>query len=297
MQSRTTAQWPRRRVQALIGGLVGVIVAGVLAYFWLAHVRQAHVLQPGESFWDCAKTDEHYSKLCPEMVVVPAGKFMMGSPTTEQGRGQDEGPQHEVTIARPFAVSRFLVTFDQWDTCVQSGGCNLADAGKSAWGRDKQPAIQVSWEDAQQYVKWLFKLTGQKYRLLSEAEWEYAARAGSTTAYSFGDDPAMLDDYAWYTKNSEGRTHPVGEKKPNAFGLYDMHGNLRQWIEDCYHESYEGAPKDGSAWIDSADCFLRVIRGGNWGDDPEILRSAFRFSSSEWRSNYVGSRVARTFAP
>jgi formylglycine-generating enzyme required for sulfatase activity len=126
--------------------------------------------------------------------------------------------------------------------------------------------IDVNWDNARSYVAWLSRMTGKPYRLLSEAEYEYAARAGTTTTYSFGDDSAMLGDYAWFLDNSGHRAHPVGEKKPNAFGLYDMHGNVEQWVEDCWHESYYGAPREGSAWT-SGDCTVRVVRGGTWLDN------------------------------
>jgi formylglycine-generating enzyme required for sulfatase activity len=138
----------------------------------------------------------------------------------------------------------------------------------------------VSWGEAQQYVKWLSTMTGQDYRLLSEAEWEYAARAGTTTRWSSGDyeAEAALGDYAWYYENSGNRTHPVGQKKPNAFGLHDMHGNLWEWVEDCYHDNYDAAPADGKPRTEGADCNGRVVRGGSWGTVPNMLRSAFR----EW---------------
>lgn len=306
------AQRRTRRMQALIGGLVAVIVTGLAvyeneqplknAYFWLAYVRghplklqDERLLKPSESFWECAKTDGKYSAYCPEMVVIPVGKFVMGSPSDEKGRSDDEGPQHNVTISRNFAVSRFVVTFDQWDACVHHGGCTLPGAGADSWGRGKQPAIYVSWDDAQQYVSWLSALTGQRYRLLSEAEWEYVARAGTTTAYSFGDDPAMLGDYGWYSSNSGSQARPVGEKKPNAFGLYDMHGNVWQWVEDCYHEDYKGAPDNGSAWKQNADCNNRVVRGGSWGSNAEALRSASRFGNPSFGRYFtLGFRVGRT---
>ncbi len=315
VKSRRAAQRRTRRMQALIGGLVAVIVAGLAAYeneqplknayFWLAYVRghplsvdDERLLKPSESFWECAKTDEKYSVYCPEMMVMPAGKFVMGSPEDEKGRSDDEGPQHEVTVLRNFAVSRFVVTFDQWDACVRYGGCTLPGAGASSWGRGKQPAIFVSWDDAQQYVSWLSTLTGQPYRLLSEAEWEYVARAGTTTAYSFGDDPAMLGDYGWYSGNSGSQAHPVGEKKPNAFGLRDMHGNVWQWVEDCYHEDYKGTPENGSAWNEGADCSSHVVRGGSWGSNPEILRSASRFENPSFGRYFtLGFRVGRTLKP
>jgi formylglycine-generating enzyme required for sulfatase activity len=211
--SRKVAQRRRLRVQALVGALAAVIVLGFAAY-WndqvlkglyhrFAHVRghvltaqNEQMLKPGASFTECVKTDGSYSKYCPEMTVVPAGKFMMGSPATEKDRYDDEGPQHEVTIARSFAISKFEVTFDQWDACIQYVGCTRFG---SPFGGGKQPAVNISWDDAQEYVNWLSRLTGQSYRLLTEAEWEYAARAGTTSPYSFEGDEAALGEYAWYT--------------------------------------------------------------------------------------------------
>jgi formylglycine-generating enzyme required for sulfatase activity len=306
--SRRVAQRRRQRVQALVAGLAVIIVAGLLAwwqdqwikerYFWLAYFRNQGLTTakaPGESFWECAKTEVEYSKYCPEMVVVPARKFMMGSPESEKDRNDNEGRQHEVAIAKPFAVSRFELTFDQWDACVEDAGC--ARLG-SVWGRGKQPAINVSWDEARQYVKWLSMLTGQDYRLLSEAEWEYAARAGTTTPWSSGDDEAALDDYAWSHKNSDNRTHPVGQKKPNAFGLHDMHGNVWEWVEDCYHLNYNGAPADGKPWTEGADCSVRVVRGGSWYYYPQLLRSAIRLRfSTDLRLFILGFRVGRTLTP
>ena len=184
----------------------------------------------------------------PEMVVIPAGRFVMGSPASEQGRSDDEGPQHEVHIARPFAVGRFQVTFDEWDACVAAGGCKHRPKDEG-WGRGKRPVINVSWEEAQAYVAWLSKKTGQQYRLLSEAEWEYAARAGTTTRYPWGDDPgvnrANFDGSGsqWSSK----QTAPVGSFEPNAFGLHDMIGNVLEWVQDCWNDGYKGAPADGSA--------------------------------------------------
>jgi formylglycine-generating enzyme required for sulfatase activity len=244
-----------RRVQALVGVLVAAMVAVLAVWryeqplkeeiYWLTDVR-AHVLtaereralRPKEPFKECVN--------CPEMVVVPAGEFMMGSPSDEKGRNDNEAPVHKVTIAKPFAVAKFELTFDEWDTCAAHGDCdpNVSDGG---WGRGRQPVINVSWDDARRDVAWLSRITGQPYRLLTEAEWEYAARAGTTTRYSFGDDEAALGQYAWSRANSDRKTHPVGEKKPNAFGLYDMHGNVWEWVQDCYHYKYDKAPKDGSA--------------------------------------------------
>ena len=241
----------------------------------------------GETFRDCDQ--------CPEMVVIPAGKFTMGSPDSEVGRSKDEGPQHTVTIARPFAVSKYEVTFDEWDACVAAGGCTHKpeDAG---WGRGKRPVINVSWDDAQAYVAWLSKKTGKRYRLLSEAEWEYAARGGTTTRYPWGDEPgtnrANFDGSGsqWSGK----QTAPVGSFEPNAFGLYDMIGNVWEWVQDCWNDSYQGAPADGSAW-ESGNCGQRVVRGGSWNNYPEDARVANRSRRGPTvRYNIQGFRLART---
>ncbi len=228
------------------------------------------------------------------MVVIPAGEFMMGSPDAEKGRDKDESPQHKVTIAKPFAVSKFEVTFDEWDTCIKFGGC--AQVSNSNWGRGTRPVIDVTWHDAQQYVAWLSKMTGQTYRLLSEAEWEYATRAGSDTAYAWGDDIGKGNANCngcgsqWDGK----QTAPVGSFAANAFGLYDMHGNVWEWVQDCYQDNYNGAPTDGSAWI-SDNCANRVVRGGSWSNDPRNLRSAIRYGDATDRRNYsLGIRVGRT---
>jgi formylglycine-generating enzyme required for sulfatase activity len=307
----TKSLWLRLRGQALVGALATVIVLGALAYWsdqalkglyhWFAHVRGSvltaqaeRMLKPGETFSECVKTDGDYSKYCPQMVVVPAGKFTMGSPATEEDREEDEGPQHEVTIARPFAVSKFEVTFDQWDACIQYGGCTRVG---SPFGGGKQPAINISWDDAQEYVKWLSRLTGQRYRLLTEAEWEYAARAGSAGPYSFEGDASVLGEYAWYSENSGSKTHPVGGKRPNTFGLYDMYGNVWEWVEDCYHDRYNGAPTDGAVWTEG-DCSRRVVRGGSWGNAPHSLRSAYRSrSAAGGQASGLGFRVGRTLSP
>jgi formylglycine-generating enzyme required for sulfatase activity len=262
-------------------------------YYWFTEVRphiltpaQERSLAPQQSFRECVED-------CPEMVVVPAGEFEMGS---REGAGMpNERPQHAVTIKAPFAVSKFEATFADWDACVSFGSCRQVD--DDGWGRERRPVINVSWDDAKQYVDWLSRLTGKSYRLLSEAEWEYAARANSRTAYSFGDDPAQLAQYAWYSADPEGLTHAVGGKKANAFGLYDMHGNVWEWVEDCYRENYDGVPNDGTAFL-SGDCSERVGRGGSWYSDPEKLRSAMRgWNATGYRDNQLGFRVARTLAP
>lgn len=239
----------------------------------------------GETFRDCDQ--------CPEMVVVPAGSFTMGSP---RGEGSDdERPQHEVTIARAFAVGKYPITFDEWDACVAAGGCKYKpeDAG---WGRSRRPAINVSWNDAQEYVAWLSKKTGKPYRLLSEAEWEYAARGGTTTRYPWGDEPgtnrANFRDSGsqWSGK----QTAPVGSFDPNKFGLHDMIGNVWEWTQDCWNDSYKGAPADGSAW-ESGNCGLRVVRGGSWSNGPVNARVAIRGRvAPSYRSSNQGYRLART---
>ena len=247
-------------------------------------------LKPLASFRECAKD-------CPEMIVIPAGEFMMGSPATDKGRYTNELPQHLVTIARPFAISKFDVTFDDWDACVSVGACpKAADTG---FGRNTRPVINVGWDDAQTYVAWLSKMTGQPYRLLTEAEWEYAARAGSTTVYYWGDEIGKGNaNCNGCGSEWDGRqTSPVGSFKPNAFGLYDMAGNVWQWVQDCYHDDYKGAPTDGSAWT-SGDCSRRVVRGGSWNDDPRVLRSANRGGvTSDIRVDILGFRVGRTLTP
>ncbi|MFZ0125213.1 MAG: formylglycine-generating enzyme family protein [Xanthobacteraceae bacterium] len=235
------------------------------------------------------------------MVVVPAGEFVMGSPPTEKRRMPDEVPQHTVTIARPFAVSKYDVTFNDWDACVSVGGCpREGRAGDVDWGRDTRPVIYVSWDDAQQYVAWLSLMTGKPYRLLSDAEFEYAARAGTQTAYPWGNDIGKNNANCagcgsqWSGSAGTWQTAPVGSFAANRFGLHDMVGNIWKWVQDCYHPNYNGAPTDGSTWT-GGDCTARVIRGGSWGGGPEFVRPAFRDRSATNDRNYtLGFRVART---
>ena len=240
----------------------------------------------GTRFRDCAEG--------PQMVVIPAGSFLMGSPESEEGRYDNEGPQHRVTIEKPFAVGIYPVTFEEWDACAVDGGCGGYMPGDSGWGRGKSPVFGVSWEDAQAYVKWLSRKTRDVYRLLSEAEWEYTARAGTTTRYSFGDDITPSD--ANYGKNI-GQPQPVGSYKANGFGLHDMHGNVWERVQDCWNESYAGAPNNGDAWEVGA-CSARVLRGGSWSNLSRDLRSAIRYWTHSGYRNYSnGFRVARTLKP
>jgi formylglycine-generating enzyme required for sulfatase activity len=257
-------------------------------FFTALSSERERLLQPGDAFKEC----EH----CPEMIVLPAGAFTMGSPASAAQHRSDESPQHKVTFAEPFAIGRFAVTFEEWDACVSAGGCNGYSPPDEKWGRDRRPVVNVSWDEANAYANWLSKQTGRTYRLLSEAEREYATRAGTTTEYYFGNDAAKLDSVAWYNANSEGKTHPVGEKSPNAFGLYDLHGNAWDWTLDCYNASYVGAPADGSPWT-TGDCNARVLRGGSWYQPSEGLRSARRGrTASTRRVNNFGFRVASPIA-
>lgn len=305
-----------RRVQVLVYALFVGIIGGLVGWInqayvkeqvnWLTTMRPYMLtnvrpyvltaqtergLKPGASFRECAKN-------CPEMVVVPAGSFTMGSPVTEPDRFDNEGPQHDVAIARPLAVSKFHVTFDDWDACVSVAECPRASAGD--FGRDKKPVINVSWEDARQYVAWLSRMTGQPYRLATEAEWEYAARAGAKTPYPWGAKlgigNANCNGCGGDWDNRRG-TSPIGSFEPNAFGLYDMAGSAWQWVEDCYHQDYVGAPTDGSAWADG-DCDRHIVRGGSWYDGPQTVRSAYRVGDATVnRNSSLGFRVVRPLAP
>ena len=248
----------------------------------------------GSTFRDCAQ-------LCPEVVVVPAGSYRMGSPANEAGRDADEGPVHRVTIGEPFAVGRYEVTFAQWDACHAGGGC-AHRPDDQGWGRGSRPVVDVSWDDAQEYVRWLSGETGRSYRLPSEAEWEYMARAGTKTRYWWGDavgaNRANCDGCG--SRHDARRTAPVGSFSANPFGLHDVHGNVWEWVQDCQTSSYDGAPGDGSAW-ESGDCNRRGLRGGSWQPDdlPRYLRSANRGSggASDRRAfdtASVGFRVVRS---
>lgn len=243
-----------------------------------------------------------YCSECPEMVDVPAGSFMMGSPESEEDRDNDEGPVHQVTFERPFAVGKYEVTFAEWDACVAGGGCKDYRPDDEGWGRGRRPVINISWKDAQNYVRWLSEKTGEAYRLLSEAEWEYVARAGTTTPFHTG--TTISTDQANYNGNftygsgrkgeKRGKTVPVGSFPANAFGLYDVHGNVSEWTQDCWHGDYTDAPTDGSAW-ESGECGERVRRGSSWDYNPKYLRSAYRTSDAPTdRDSKFGFRVAMT---
>ncbi len=284
-----------------IAGLVAWLNQGTLVeqYQWRLVMKPAVVTveeerglasSPGIEFAECKAG-------CPAMVVVPAGSFMMGNDTID-----NQAPRHQVTIARPFAVGRTPVTFAEWNACVEAGVCPRISHSKM-W-EPGYPVIAVSGDMAQLYVAWLARLTGKPYRLLSEAEWEYAARAipdpaAPHPAYPWGDELGAENAYcngctsAWDGKSAS----PVASFKPNAFGLHDMAGNVWQWVEDTYHTSYSGAPADGSAWVDGGWPGMRVSRGGAFTSPPEHMRSETRNGNpSSYRSEAYGFRIARTLA-
>ena len=285
-------------------------------------LEQERALKPGVTFKECAE--------CPEMVVIPAGSFLLGSPISESPRSDDEGPQTKITFARPFAVSKFEVTVEQFAAFMDHAehlleeSCYTVEEGKFQLKPRRSfrnpgfpqtathPATCVEWSDAKAYVAWLSKRTGKPYRLLSEAEWEYAARGGSPAAYHFGDErdgicqfanggdlsgreaiPSMLitecrDEHAF--------TAPVGSFPPNVFGLYDMLGNVMEWVEDCYHDSYKGLPTDGAPRTTSRDGIcLHINRGGSWNEYYGSLRVAKRATNTTREWDY-GIRVARLLA-
>lgn len=278
---------------------------------------------------------------CPDMVVVPSGTFLMGSPANEQGHYDEEGPQRLVKI-RTFAVGKYDVTRGQWQDFLKathhatSKGCDYSLLPKereanASWSNlgfaqdDSQPVVCVSWDDAHDYAQWLTETSSHTYRLLTEAEWEYAARAGTATPYPWGATASHEyanyggDDHAGYGVAS-GRdkwvaTSPVGSFPPNAFGLFDMHGNVMTWVEDCFSNTYAGLPTDGSAYAVASpiqatgyfafmngtnSCSYRILRGGCWGDTPAMIRSASRNLApalgqalATYRSSGLGIRVAR----
>jgi len=263
-------------------------------------------IKPGQSFKECDN--------CPWMTVVPVGEFVMGSPSNEAKRFDTESPQHRVELNGRFAVGRFEITLEQYEAFVKASGHVTVEACRR-WSRKdwineparsfqnpgfaqegSHPVVCVSWNDAKDYVVWLSATTARPYRLLTEAEWEYVSRAGTTTPFSTGNTITTQQANfrgaasAFYRAG----TTKVGTFSPNAFGIYDMQGNVWEWAEDCWHNNYKGAPGDGSAWT-TGECIWRVCRGGSWDDEVDWLRSASRSGGGpDYRYNNVGFRVART---
>ncbi|MFL2686995.1 MAG: formylglycine-generating enzyme family protein [Alphaproteobacteria bacterium] len=250
---------------------------GLLSILMLPLAGCDNSMEPGAVFKDC--------ETCPEMVVIPAGSLKMG------GKGSwKEKPVYEVKIGYSFAVGKYEVTQAEWEAVMGKNPSEFKGARK--------PVENVSWEDAKSFVKKLSEQTGKEYRLLSESEWEYMARAGSTTKYPWGDE--IDSSKAKYKiKGSEKGTVPVGSYSANAFGVYDTVGNVWEWVEDCWHKTYKDAPIDGSAWLSAGegDCKERVRRGGSWYNRPGVLHSANRSRSNATRRlNFIGFRIARTLA-
>jgi formylglycine-generating enzyme required for sulfatase activity len=228
----------------------------------------------------------------PSMIEIPAGTFLMGDSNCIDGERRKECPQHTVTI-KSFWMGKYEVTFDEYSAFALDSK-NVELPGHSDFGRGKRPVINVSWEDAKRYTEWLTKVTGKPYRLPTEAEWEYACRAGGKTEFYFGDDVKRMKEFVWFSENSGVMTHPVGEKMPNAWGLYDMHGNVWEWVEDTWSYNYHGVPNDGKA-NESFSLWFRVIRGGAYYSTAQQCRSATRSErSEEMRSDFVGFRMSRS---
>jgi formylglycine-generating enzyme required for sulfatase activity len=251
--------------------------------------REQAALRPSDHFKECAH--------CPEMVVVPDGTFMMGASASEVGSTDDERPQHQVSL-RSFAVGRSPVSYDEWNACVRAKGCS--HQAETVAGREHDPVTGILWEEAKDYVQWLSRATGGPYRLLSEAEREYVTRAGTTTAFWWGDlaDPHeadvtaadMVADVGIFVLAAMPSTPPLA----NPFGLHEVHGGVYDWVEDCWHDNYAGAPSDGSAWL-AADCKGHVLRGGALSRVLQTRRSAARLWFGPLnRMDYMSVRVART---
>lgn len=251
--------------------------------FMPAFAQQAPA--PGTVYRDCPT--------CPEMVVIPPGSFTMG----EAGYSR-RTPLHKVTISYTFAVGRYDVTFEEWDACVADGACSGYHPKDYKWGRGRRPVVDVSWDDAQEYVAWLSRKTGKHYRLLSEAEFEYVARAGTTTTFWWGDDVGSghANCSVCGSEWAGIKTAPVGSFKPNAFGVYDTAGNVTEWVEDRWNPTYVGAPTDGSAW-ETGDQRRRVLRSGSWYNDGGDQHASFRNADSpRVRNSKIGFRVAATLS-
>lgn len=278
---RQWVQW------GLAGGVAAVLlsVVGLAVWFdirgWTVQQGTSRIL---------ATVGVYYE---PDMVEIPPGEFWMGSGDDDSEASADEKPRHRVTIARPFEIGKYEVTFLEYDQFALDTGRDLPTDHN--WGRGRRPVINLTWDDAVAYAKWLSDQTGKSYRLPTEAEWEYACRTGKETIYCFDGDATQLNAYAWYGKNADNRTHPVGQKHANAWGLHDMSGNVLEWVQDCWRGAYDGAPGDGSAGEEN--CEARVLRGGSWLNEPLWLRGAARDRDGPHGGRFGdgGFRLARTF--
>ena len=259
----------------------------------------------GQPFRDTAMSGAACPR-CPELVAVPAGRFVMGASTDdawrEEWQKEAEGPPVEVVIGEPFAVGRFAVSFEEWDACVDDGGCAGFKPADNGWGRGNRPVINISWDNAASYVAWLSRKTGRPYRLLSETEREYVTRAGTTTPFWFGSGPsAGLANYLPGPEAGElpgaafrEKTVPVNSFDPNPWGLYNVHGNVWDWTADCWNANHSGHRGDGAART-TGECSHRVLRGGSWLNLPKFIRSAARNRvASDFRYKTIGFRVARS---
>jgi formylglycine-generating enzyme required for sulfatase activity len=297
--------------RTLSGASMLCVLAGFVA------LSQTSSAESDLGFKDCP--------VCPAMVVIPPGEFMMGSAATETGRTEREGPFHRASVREWLAIGKYEVSFAEWDNCVAEGGCKDHHPNDEGWGRTRRPVINVSWNDAIAYVVWLSAKTAAAYRLLSETEWEYAARAGTTETRYWGDTSALACEFgntldwsagdlvagaeqAHECDDGHATTAPVGSYAANGFGLHDMIGNVSEWVEDCWFLGYVGGPVDGSARsrsrggnpieptarLSPGDCNKRGHRGGGWNSGPDDARSASRAGHDRnFRGNSVGFRVAR----
>ena len=297
-----------------------LMLAALAAFAGSAFAQSGTDRLPGERWRDC---DE-----CPEMVTIPAGTFTMGSPVSEAGRYEREGPAHQVTIAGPFAIGVYEVTRDEYarfaratsrpsdeESCLVNEGLEWHERAGQSWRNlafpqtVRHPVVCVSWNDAAAYASWLSRITGEDYRLPSAAEWEYAARAGTDTPWYWGDGAEdqcahangadEATEFPWRAGclDNHPKTSLVGLLRPNAFGLHDVLGNAWEWVQDCFHWSYAGAPADGAAW-EEGDCSARVMRGASWASTSRYLRVSHRAGERPgFRSDYTGFRVARAYGP
>jgi formylglycine-generating enzyme required for sulfatase activity len=259
------------------------ILAAALTLALAAAPAHAQSYKPGDVFRDCP--------VCPEMVVVPPGIFIMGT----SGGNKQEAPARPVRVLKPFAIGKYEITFDEWEACIKEKGCPAELPDDHGWGRGRRPIININHEVAKTYTAWLTKKTGRVYRLPTEAEWEYAARAGTTTDFPWGNEVGenRVNCRQCGSEWSGKGTAPVGSFPPNPFGLYDLNGNVWEWVEDCWNPDHAGAPKDARARLDG-DCTFRVMKGGSWYYFGRLARSPYRFKNHAHVKSYnIGLRVVR----